>query len=296
MDKAYLINRLNIIQDQISRPRWLRILLKSTYHLNWAFTKLGLSSKEKSRRTFFNTILKFPFPASKDIFIWSAKSHDSEIRLAKFIIHTLGPGDQMVDIGTHVGYFTQLAAKIVGERGKVYAFEASPNSYRYLKLNTEAMPQVKSYNKAVTEQKGVKTFNEYDTEYSEFNSLSSGEKLEGLKVRTIDVDTISLDNIKLSGPVKLIKIDVEGSENLVIRGMQNLLNNYPFPIIVMEYLKDLGKNEAHKKASQYLFEFGYEAYKIDSNGNPYKLDKLDNYIANLPFESDNIIFKKSHSS
>jgi FkbM family methyltransferase len=47
----------------------------------------------------------------------------------------LGAGDVCVDIGAHIGYFTLLASRLVGPAGHVYAFEPSPANYEALRAN-----------------------------------------------------------------------------------------------------------------------------------------------------------------
>src|SRR4030042_7144688 len=46
-------------------------------------------------------------------------------------------GDVVLDMGANIGYFTILAARLVGKKGKVYSFEPEPRNYSYLKKNIE---------------------------------------------------------------------------------------------------------------------------------------------------------------
>ena len=46
-------------------------------------------------------------------------------------------GDLVIDVGANIGYYTLIFAKLVGEKGKVYAFEPEPRSFKLLKKNVE---------------------------------------------------------------------------------------------------------------------------------------------------------------
>jgi len=48
------------------------------------------------------------------------------------------PGDVVLDIGANIGYYTLIFARLVGERGRVYAFEPDPTNFRLLKKNVRA--------------------------------------------------------------------------------------------------------------------------------------------------------------
>lgn len=75
--------------------------------------------------------MNIALPASTDIYLTGGKSHDSEIRLAKFLIKNLNQGDNFVDIGAHYGYFTLLGAHLVGKGGRVF-FEPGKSTYSLL--------------------------------------------------------------------------------------------------------------------------------------------------------------------
>ena len=65
-------------------------------------------------------------------------------------------GDVILDIGANIGFYTLIMAKLVGEKGKVYAFEADPTNFEILKKNVE----VNGYKNIVLVNKVVSNKNE----------------------------------------------------------------------------------------------------------------------------------------
>lgn len=66
-----------------------------------------------------------------------AVSGEYEPFIAELMKKNIKPGDTVVDIGSHIGYFTILMSKLVGETGKVYAFEPEKRNFELLKKNVE---------------------------------------------------------------------------------------------------------------------------------------------------------------
>jgi hypothetical protein len=92
----------------------------------------------------------------------------------------------------------------------------------------------------------------------------------------------------------IIKMDVEGAENKVIKGgMQYFEHNAP--IIVMEYLSASRGNEPHKMAVEMLLSLGYRVYILKEKGalENVTIDRLDTYLESQGIDSDNIVLKKS---
>ncbi len=83
--------------------------------------------------------------------ILSGKWEDYETELFK---KNIKPGVTVVDIGAHIGYYTVIAAQLVGDKGKVYAFEPDPRNFKLLQRNVEAngYSNVVLVNKAVSDK------------------------------------------------------------------------------------------------------------------------------------------------
>ena len=250
--------------------------------------------------TFWGGKMHVLLPASTDIYLTGGKTHNSEIRLARFFIQQLEAGDQLVDIGAHYGYFSLLAASLVGRKGQVIAFEASENSVQILRKNTDKLPGILVRHNAISDESGSLDFYEFPNLFSEFNSLDQQqfEKEEWFakaQPRKIRVEAISIDDLakKIELDPKIIKIDVEGAELKVIEGAKNFLQTHQ-PMLILEYLsKDFG-NKIYAEAFKRLQQVGYFAHKIEDNGSLSSLNQqeLEAYLSHAKLRSDNIVFMK----
>jgi len=251
-------------------------------------------------QTYFDSEMQLVLPAGIDIYLTGCKSHDSEIRLAKFLMNTLQKGDTLFDIGAHFGYFSLLGAKLVGEDGKVIAFEAAKNTFEILRQNTQQTKNIKVLNRAVSDQKGLLRFYEFPVLYSEYNSLEIDQFKNTSWYQTNqpeqrEIEAIALDDYySEKGEVpKVIKIDVEGAEFAVIRGAKNLLSNHS-PQVVIEFLHSKRHNEAHINAKAILNNLGYQSFLINSEGELEICEEIEDYLNKKGLDSDNIIFQKSN--
>ncbi len=248
--------------------------------------------------TFFGLPLYVLLPAGTDIFLAGGKTHDSEIRLARFLIRQLKPGDTFIDIGSHFGYFSLLASRLV-RSGKIYAFEASENTFAVLKKNVNAVQNIHAIHKAVSDQDEPIEFYELPVVYSEYNTMELQQFQDEawyLKIKpekkTVAATTLD-DFLKETapGPV-VIKIDVEGAELKVVRGGVNYFSDHS-PVIIMEYLEHRRNNRNHKMAIELLQELKYRPYSITSSGEPAPCDDIDAHLLAEGLESDNIVFTKN---
>lgn len=303
MNKADLLKALDKVEKfakSSKLSRWRHKPYKYTHAILFRELHYKVFKQRKTLRTktFFNWDMQIALPSSTDIYLAGAKTHDSEIRLTRFLIHSLEKGDTFLDVGAHYGFYSLLAALLTGRNGSVYSFEASPGTFKVLQNNTTAVSNIHSFLNAVYDTNESLTFYEFPNLYSEYNTADASQ-FEKNKWFTenqpvaIEVETIVLDDfLSKQGVVpKLVKIDVEGAEYNVINGMQSHLKHHS-PVIIMEYLSRERGDVADQKAGELLSGLKYDPYVIKPDGNLQSINDIPAYLHRHKLESDNIVFIK----
>jgi len=154
-------------------------------------------------------------------------------------------GDVVVDLGANIGYFTLLAARLVGKNGRVYAFEPEPRNFEYLQrnINLNKYDHVEALHKAVADKPGIVKlfFCTYDTGHHTIQKYDGIQAyrpdLAGEEGRFVEVEQITLDDFfkTVQRPVNVIKMDVEGAEMLALTGMQRLIIENPSLVMFVEF-------------------------------------------------------------
>lgn len=154
--------------------------------------------------------------------------------LTKVLTDLIKPKMTVVDIGANVGYFTLLAASLVGPEGRVYAFEPNPSTFEVLRKNVAVNwygDWVRCFQCALLDApKEIELYAGVSLRGGSSIFLTS---LVGEDYHRVRVPAKPLDEI-VTGPVDAIKIDSEGSEPFVFEGMKRVLDESPNIKIVME--------------------------------------------------------------
>lgn len=135
---------------------------------------------------------------------------------ALFAAH-LGPGDVLFDVGAHVGYYTLLGARLVGDRGRVLAFEPDPRNASFLRGHVRVN---RAANVTVIQAAAGDT--EGSVRFAAGTGSGTGHVSEagGMEVRICRLDDVAAAQDAL--PTHL-KIDVEGAELDVLKGAKQTL-------------------------------------------------------------------------
>lgn len=171
----------------------------------------------------------------------------------------------MFDIGSNVGFFALVAARLVGEGGMVHAFEASPRCARSLERNVRrnSLPQVVVHATAVGRQSGWVQLHEGR---HPGGATTSEPNLPGDYTGTITVPCVSIDDLVGSGqlaPPSMVKIDVEGAETDVLDGMCSVLEaNRPVVICELDDLTDDGLARKRVEVAHRLESLGYRVDEL----------------------------------
>lgn len=250
----------------------------------------------------FFKILHFKFPEPIEVYgmlmyhraldgeAWTGwfYAFDFETQTRRAFEQITKPGMTVVDVGANIGYYTLLAAKLVGDKGKVYAFEPDPSFYMLLKKNIEVnglSAVVEAFRLAISNQEKKATlFLGKGVQSSLFNTPGTTDK-------TVMVDVISLDKFfsQRDWPVvHIVKIDAEGADKFVLESMQDLIKrNRDIKIIVElnpNYLEHAGTSG--EALLQQLVKLGFKQVRaLFGRGSFYKIPLDSTYLVHLARES-----------
>lgn len=171
------------------------------------------------------------------------------------------PGTTAIDIGAHIGTHTLSMSKLVGDRGRVVAFEPQLKLYSELVMNMELNQRnnVTAYRCAVGDSYKEIEMNLPVPNNEGGTAIGSG----GDSALMITLDSLGLDN------VSFMKIDVENLEDDVLRGAEKTIRKNR-PTIILEimgntYKPDPNRNEKVQNTLKRLQEWGYQTQYIDSS-------------------------------
>ncbi len=144
--------------------------------------------------------------------------------LTKVFLENVHEGDTVIDIGANIGYYSMLAAKKVGPRGRVIAFEPDPQAFSILKRNME----VNGFTNIVAEQKAVSNARGTLKLYIAPQNLGDHRIFPSEESRQeIAVQAVALDQyLPAAGAVHFIKVDTQGAESVIFEGMQRTLRRH----------------------------------------------------------------------
>ncbi|WP_229909797.1 FkbM family methyltransferase [Streptomyces flavofungini] len=149
-----------------------------------------------------------------------------EPNMTRWLRGRLRPGDTFVDVGANIGYFGVLASRLVGPTGRVVTVEASPVFHERLlrQLRLNACGNVRALNAAVSDRAETLTFVLASSHNMGANSIVP---YDGPAESTFDIEARPLPDLLDADEIaaaRVIKVDVEGAEGGVVRGMAPLLD------------------------------------------------------------------------
>jgi len=133
-----------------------------------------------------------------------------------------------IDVGAHIGKYSIVMSKNLGDKGQVVSIEADKRNLALLNKNIELnkAKNIDVYNFVCLDNKGKVTFYISDSNPATNSYLDSNGK------RKIELNSDTIDNLNLKN-VTCIKIDIEGSEPLALKGAFKTIKKY-HPIIIFE--------------------------------------------------------------
>ncbi len=185
----------------------------------------------------------------------------NELPVQEALARHLQPGQVFYDIGANVGFFTVIGAKLVGPAGHIYAFEPVPENAQVVRNNvaSNGFHHVTVFEQAVAQASGRGEL--FVSHYAGGATLSADDVPADLK-GSITVELVAIDELMRQQallPPAVVKVDVEGAEMAVFRGMAQTIETFR-PIIIYEI--DDGDEQAFRRKQQecdtFLQSHGYE--------------------------------------
>lgn len=189
-----------------------------------------------------------------------------EPETTSLICSLIRKGDTIVDVGANIGFITLAASRKVGPSGKVLAFEPISSTCASLRNNLliNNAANVVVHEMALSNANGMVTIHEGPIRNKGSSSIRPIRNASGHRT----VPMAAFDTLDVSRePVRLVKIDVEGAEQLVVEGMMEFLRRNR-PHIIVEVSRDFLREFGHSEASlcKKLTDIGYHMYHVTDKG------------------------------
>jgi FkbM family methyltransferase len=197
----------------------------------------------------------------------------------------LKPGYTFVDVGANIGYFATLASKRVGSDGAVLAIEPDPGNFQLLEMNVlqNRLENVRLFNLAAGASMGEGLLFKSHWNLGDHRLYaSSDDSRHSVRVPIRTVDEIVAD----AGfeEVDIIKVDVQGYESFVQKGMTRTLAQSKALSVITEYWP-YGMKEAGGSPEEYIQTFmdmGYAAYIVTNDTLVGPFTTVESIDANVP--------------
>lgn len=208
----------------------------------------------------------------------------------KFMLEqVVRPGMTIFDIGANIGYYVLMEKKLLGETGNIIAIEPSPSNIKLLEKNLSLnnVKGVQVYNMAISDIEETKVF--YLAKQSNLNTFhATGSGLAHLSGEVISVKTATVPGLaaEVGLTPDLIRMDVEGHEVEVIRGMLPAIERGEMrPSIIFEtHLSRYTKDHDFVVVLRQLFNLGYKTKLISSSSE--RGTKIINKLGYQAFHSE----------
>jgi FkbM family methyltransferase len=202
---------------------------------------------------------------------------EDEIR---FVRHLVKPGMRCLDIGANYGIFSLTMAKRVAPGGRVWSFEPTPDTARYLSesLAENGLHNVTLAHMALSRTTGTaKLVTHDDSEHNYLtDNVANGDRFEMVDVKRLDEVASELD----IGSIDFVKMDAEGAEIAILEGGEGFFASES-PVLMFEIKNQEGMNWALLDA---LNARGYGVFRLVPGLQilvPFERDGFDSFLLNL---------------
>ena len=217
-----------------------------------------------SAELFFGEDMEVVLPEVVSEVLYTYGLFDEEV--TGMVLRAVRPGDVVLDIGAHFGYFTLLLSHMVGNTGRVLSFEPTPSTFEVLGRNTAGRGNVEIFNLAAGGVDARLDITDFGLKYCAWNTLATEARMPQLTrdgvAAKVEVGVVALDAFLAARNLQpdFIKIDAENFEADVIRGLVATLRAKPARVLM-----ETG-SAASLSAGESLLELGLRPHVADPAG------------------------------
>ena len=197
-------------------------------------------------------------------YIYYGLYEEEFIRFLKRVVRT---GDVIIEPGMNIGYITSVLSGLVGDKGKVIALEPSRICFSKVQGYLSA-PNIILLHKALIDEDKNVSFTDKSIVIELGYSAVSELTITDPKDNVYEIPGISVDTLMESYQVKnirFLKLDIEGSEHIALKGAENALSRKAIDYILVESLFDEENKEINELISEQLSRHGYKPYLMKRN-------------------------------
>jgi len=191
---------------------------------------------------------------------------------ARFLDKVLRGGDFAVDVGCNIGTWALVAAKNVGNFGRVYAIDADPSVLQHLR---RSLVMNSLQGRAIVLNNAVGAEGDANAEVNQRSLHSSAGVLDGGS--SIRVSQVSLDRLfPVLHEIKVLKIDVRGLEHAVLAGASRLIQNRCVRYVLMKVSEEISpsQHDHNISAVNTLVKKGYGIFSLTDEGELQEAENL----------------------
>ncbi|HOZ36487.1 MAG TPA: FkbM family methyltransferase [bacterium] len=178
--------------------------------------------------------------------------------------------DVVFDVGANAGVLSVYMSRLIGENGRLYAFEPIRETYYLLKENLalNRCENTRAENVALDSENGTKIMHCFEKNNSEWNSFGA-PNFDGVTPnKKVEIRAETIDNYARQNKVEWIdflKIDVEGFEREVLKGARRMLSEERIKYLSFEIsqIPITAAGIKPKEVFDLLAQYGYQIYKFE---------------------------------
>jgi FkbM family methyltransferase len=164
-----------------------------------------------------------------------------DVKNFEYLGKLLNENSIVVDVGAHLGVYTNFFTQIIKDNGKIYSIELNPSTFNRLQNTYSTYKNITLLNKAVSNTDGIVDFY-HDGGHTQTTNILGFDANRNINDKIGSIESIRLDTLlNKEDNIDLIKIDVEGAEIKVLEGLSGVVSKVSHLLVECHLDEDWSK-------------------------------------------------------